>query len=244
MRFPGRLHRGRLVRRYKRFLADVDLDDGGRVTAHCANPGSMLGVSRPGSRVYLTRVDDPRRKLAWSLEAIRVGRIWVGIHTLRTNRVVEEALAGGGIEPLRAYRRFRAEAHWTPDSRADFLLEGDGLPPCWLEVKNVTMARGDLALFPDAVTERGRRHLDRLVERAEAGERAVLLFAAARSDVRAVGPADGIDPAYGKALRAAAGKGVEILGYGMRVGVGGLRLDAPLRVDPGPHPYSRDDWAD
>ncbi len=242
MRFPGSLHRGRLVRRYRRFLADVDLAEGGRVTAHCANPGSMLGVSRPGSAVYLTRHDDPKRKLAWSLEAIRVGRIWVGIHTLRTNRVVEEALLRRRVAPLRAYGAIRREPRWTPRSRADFLLEAEGLPPCWVEVKNVTLAHGALALFPDSVTERGRRHLARLTERAAAGDRAVLLLAAARSDVRRVGPADGIDPAYGAALRDAAARGVEILGYGMRVGRRGLVLGDRLAVDPGPHRFTRDHW--
>jgi sugar fermentation stimulation protein A len=244
MRYPGDLHRGRLVRRYKRFLADVELENGDCVTAHCANPGSMLGVSRPGSAVYLTRHHDPKRKLPWSLEAIRVGRIWVGIHTLRTNRVVAEALERGRVAPLAAYSKMRPEAAWTPHSRADFLLEGDGLPPCWVEVKNVTLARGALALFPDAVTDRGRRHLDRLRERAAAGDRAVLLFAAARSDVRAVGPADGIDPAYGEALRTAAAQGVEVLGYRMRVGRRGLTLDEPVAVDLGPHRFPREAWED
>jgi len=238
MRFPGPVHDGRLLRRYKRFLADVELDDGRTVTAHCANPGSMLGVSRPGSAVLLTHDPRPSRKLAWSVEAIRVGRVWVGIHPVRANPVVAEALGRGLVPAIGGFAELRREARWDDGGRADFRLDTPGRPPTWVEVKNVTLALGGLALFPDAPTERGRKHLRILAARVEAGERGVLLFAVSRPDVAAVGPADGIDPEYGRLLREVRGAGVEVVAHRMRVGRAGLVLDAPIRFDPGPHPVS------
>jgi sugar fermentation stimulation protein A len=235
MRFSGPVHEGRLVRRYKRFLADVELRGGRMVTAHCANPGSMLGVSRPGSTVLLTHDPRPARKLAWSLEAIRVGRIWVGIHPLRANPVVAEALLRGLVPAIGGFAALRREARWDDGGRADFRLDSPGRPPTWVEVKNVTLARGGLALFPDAPTARGRKHLRVLAAQVRAGERAVLLFAAARSDVAAVGPADGIDPEYGRLLREVRHEGVEVVAHRMRVGRAGLVLAARIRFDPGPH---------
>lgn len=242
VRFPEPVRRGRLLARRQRFLADVALADGTRLTVHCANPGSMLGVSTPGSTVVVSRSPNPARKLPWSLEAIRVGPVWVGVHPVRANRVVAEALAAGRIPCLRRYSRIRAEAAWGARSRADFLLEAEGLPPAWVEVKNVTLARGRLALFPDAVTERGRRHLEELARRARAGEAAVLLLVASRPDVTRVGPADGIDPAFGHAFREARRAGVRVLGYGMRVTPRGLVLGQRLRIAPGPHAVTRKAW--
>lgn len=240
MRFPRPVRHGRLLARRKRFLADVALSGGETVTAHCANPGSMLGVSTPGSRVVVSRSANPARKLPWSLEAIRVGPVWVGVHPLRANRVVAEALEGGRIPALRRYTSIRPEADWGGRSRADFRLDAEGLPPAWVEVKNVTLARGRLALFPDAVTERGRRHLAELSRRAQAGETAVLLLVASRPDVTRVGPADGIDPAFGRAFRDARAAGVRVLGYAMEVDPRGLVLGHRLRIAPGPNPGSRE----
>jgi len=235
VRFPEPVLRGRLLTRRKRFLADVLLEDGTQVTAHCANPGAMLGVSTPGSTVILSRGRNPARKLPWSLEAIRVGGVWVGVYPARANQVVAEALEAGRITALRRYSRIRREAAWGPGSRVDFLLESNDRPPAWVEVKNVTLARGRLALFPDAVTARGVRHLEELARRALAGETAVLLLAASRPDVTRVGPADGIDPGFGDAFRKAIRTGVRVLGYGMQVTPRGLRLGQRLRIAPGPH---------
>ena len=242
MRFPEPVHTGRLVRRYKRFLADVELEDGSVTTVHCANPGSMLGVSRPGSRVVVSTSSNRARKLPGSLEAIRVGRSWVGIYPGRANQVVEEALNSGRIPELCGHSSLTREPRWAPRSRADFLLEYEKRPPCWIEVKNVSLARSRLALFPDSVTERGQKHLRELILRTQEGDRAVLILMAARSDVDSVGPADGIDPDYGSLLRKAAKAGVLILGYSMTVSRRGLGLGKPLTVDLGPHPYTKHDW--
>lgn len=239
MKFPEPVERGRLIRRYKRFLADVELN-GQTVTAHCANPGAMLGVSRPGSPVLVTHQDRPGRTLSWSLEAIRVGRSWVGINPLRANRVVEDALKRGRIPTLAGYRNLRREAPWGSRGRADFLLENGPRSRCWIEVKQVTLVRGRLALFPDARTERGRRHLNELVKKARRKERAVLLLLAARPDVDAVGPADGIDPEFGRALRRAVRNGVEALGYRLRISRSGLSWQGEIPVDLGPHPFSKE----
>jgi sugar fermentation stimulation protein A len=234
--FTAPLREGRLVRRYKRFFADVLLDGIGEVTAHCANPGSMLGVFAPGRRALVAHVAAPGRRLDWSLELIRVRRAWVGANPARANRVVADALERRRIPELAGYPGRRGEPAWPEGGRADFLLEAPDRPRCWVEVKNVTLARDRLALFPDSVTERGRRHMDALRARARSGDRAVLLLVAARADVDAVGPADDIDPRYGEALRQAAGSGVEVLGYRMRITRGGLALSRAIPLDPGPHP--------
>lgn len=241
VKFPVPVRDATLVRRYKRFLADVVLDDGQTLTVHCANPGSMLGCSRPGSRVLISRSSRPGRSLPWSLEAVRAGSAWVGVHPQRANRVVEDALDRGRIEPLRGYADIRREARWAGGGRADFLLENPG-ERCWVEVKQVTAAKHRVALFPDAVTTRGHRHLQELTLRARDRERAVLLLVVPRKDVDRVGFADGIDPEFGRLARKAARHGVEILGYHMRVSRTGLTLGDPLPLDPEPHPYRREDW--
>jgi sugar fermentation stimulation protein A len=243
MRFPDPVLAARFVRRYQRFFADVALPDGTVLTAHCANPGSMLGVMPAGAPAYISGATGDG-KLRWSLEAVRVGPTWVGVHPVRANRVVEEGLEMGVIRPLQGYARHVREAGIGPGSRADFLLLDDRRPPCWVEVKNVTLAQGRLALFPDSVTERGRRHLQALTARVRAGERGVLLLVASRGDVTRVGPADGIDPAYGRALRDAIQAGVEVFGYRMRVSRRGLVLDRRILLDPGPHSVDRSAWSE
>jgi sugar fermentation stimulation protein A len=214
MRFPEVPSEGRLIRRYKRFLAEVELADGSIVVAHCANTGSMLGCADPGSRVWLSRSHDPKRKLAWTWELVEVGGHPVGIHTGRSNALAREAIEAGLLPELAGYRRIRAEvAYGGADgkrSRIDLLLEADDRPPCWVEVKNVTAAvEGGVALFPDAVTVRGQKHLMELMERVMAGDRAALFFCVQRGDVREVRPADQIDPEYGRQLREALAAGVE-----------------------------------
>ena len=230
MRFDSPLTEAVLVRRYKRFLADVVLEDGGEVTAHCANPGSMMGVCEPGSRVYVSRSDNPARKLQYTLEAIRVNRRWVGVHPARANAVVEEALRRGRIPELAGYRSLRREPRYRGEKgRCDFLLEGD--PPTWVEVKYVTLAREERALFPDSVSVRATRHVETLSALHRAGERAVVLFVSPRSDVDTVAPADDIDPEFGRALRRAARGGVRVLAYRMAVSRRHLTLRERLDLD-------------
>lgn len=223
---------GRFVRRYKRFFADVEI--GGRtLTVHCANPGSMLGFDRPGAAVRCSSSDDPRRKLRHTLEMMRSGRIWVGLQTLRANAVVEAALRAGLPAALAGYAGIEREvgvAHGGRRSRLDFRLSTPRRPPAWLEVKSVTLADGRLALFPDSVTERGRRHLDVLRALRRRGARAGLLFLVQRADCERVAPADAIDPAYGEALRAAAKAGVEIFALGARVTSHAIRVERELPV--------------
>ena len=216
MRFPVPLIGARLTRRYKRFLADVTLDDGTALTAHCPNTGSMLGCQLPGSRVWLSRSDNPKRKYAYTWELVELdGGILVGINTGRSNALVREAIESGVIGELGGYDEIRAEVRYgNENSRVDFLLTGDH-GACYVEVKNVTAAVEEgIALFPDAVSTRGTRHLRELIGTlSHAGRRAVLCFCVQRSDVREVRPADDIDPDYGRTLRQARDAGVEVIAY-------------------------------
>ncbi|ABI56790.1 DNA/RNA nuclease SfsA [Alkalilimnicola ehrlichii MLHE-1] len=214
MIFDTPLQGGQLIRRYKRFLADITLDSGERITAHCPNTGSMMGCAEPGSRVWVSRSDNPRRKYAYTWELVEVAAgVVVGVHTGRANALVEEALLAGRLPALRGYRRVRREVRVVNrPMRADLLLgdHSEGEPDCLLEVKNVTAAVADgVALFPDAVSARGTRHLDVLAAEARAGRRTALVFCVQRPDVREVHPADAIDRAYGQALRAALADGME-----------------------------------
>ena len=216
MRFPVSLIGARLTRRYKRFLADVTLDDGTALTAHCPNTGSMLGCQLPGSRVWLSRSDNPKRKYAYTWELVELdGGVLVGINTGRSNALVREAIESGVIGELGGYDEIRAEVRYgSENSRADFLLSGGG-GDCYVEVKNVTAAVQDgVAVFPDAVSTRGTKHLRELMGVVrEAGKRAVLCFCVQRTDVDEVRPADDIDPVYGRTLREALAAGVEVVAY-------------------------------
>ena len=226
---------GRLLQRYKRFLADIETKDGRRLTVHCPNPGSMLGCAIPGSAVRCSTSDNPQRRLPHTLEMTRVGRTWIGLHTTRANALVEAALAAGAIPALAGYAHRRREA--VPESvgggaRFDFLLTGHprDTRPLWLEVKSATLAAGRVARFPDSVTLRGRRHLELLTKLQRQGARAALLFVIQRADCSVVEPADDLDPAYGRALRTAAAEGVELLAVRGRVSPRGLSLESPARV--------------
>lgn len=239
MKFPLPLTEGRLLRRYQRFLSDVELRDGTVVTAHCANTGSMMGCADPGSRVWLSRSDDPKRKLAWTWELVEVcagdAAYLVGIHTGRSNALVREAIEAGRLPELAGFERIRPEVAYGgaagKRSRIDLLLEAEGRPRCWVEVKNVTAAvSGGIALFPDAVTERGRKHLGEMAERVAAGERAALVFCVQRGDVMEVRPADAIDPAYGLALRQALAQGVEAYALAADPSPEGILLEYRLPV--------------
>lgn len=214
MKFDQPLLPGRLLRRYKRFLADVRLASGEVVTCHCPNTGSMMGCAEPGMPVWLSESDNPRRKYrhTWEIVEAAPGTL-VGVHTGRTNALAREAVEAGLVAGLAGYTTIRPEVR-VPEApmRADYHLDGHPQEPaCYLEVKNVTAAvAGGVALFPDAVSERGTRHLRVLTDLAGHGLRAALLFVAQRGDVREVRPADTIDPAYGLALRAAIAAGVSV----------------------------------
>ncbi|HMR62165.1 DNA/RNA nuclease SfsA, partial [Amaricoccus sp.] len=205
MEFSRPLVRGILVRRYKRFLADVMLEDGGAVTAHCANPGAMLGLANPGMAVWLEPVEDPRRKLrySWRLVELGGGR-FAGIDTALPNRIVAEALAAGAIPDLAGYASVRPEVRYGTGSRVDFLLTAPDRDPAYVEVKNVHLRReGAWAEFPDCVTARGAKHLRELAEVAATGGRAVMLYVIQRDDCDAVPLPAELDPAYARPFSAA-----------------------------------------
>jgi sugar fermentation stimulation protein A len=235
MQFPALLVPGRLERRYKRFLSDVRLDDGETVVAHCANPGSMLGLAAPGARVWLSPADNPARKLRWSWELVEVpsenGDALVGINTGRANALAEEALTAGRIPELTGYEGLRREVRYGTGSRVDFLLEG--ATPCYLEIKSVTLKRRPgLAEFPDAVTARGRRHLAELAGMVQQGHRAVLLFLVQRGDCGRVAVAADIDPGYAAAFAEAQAAGVEILCYNCNLTPAGIAVERRLPLAP------------
>ena len=230
MRFDPPLVRGRLIRRYKRFLSDIALTDGDEtITAHVANPGAMTGLAEPGMEVWLSRSDSPTRKLPWSWELVRAGRALVGVNAGLPNRLVAEALEEGAVPELAGYARVRREVRYGTRSRVDFVLEDGARPPCYLEIKNVHLKRrGPLAEFPDSVTARGTRHLRELARVARDGGRAVMLYVVQRADCAAFAVAADIDPAYAAALADARAAGVELLCYACRIRRQGIRLAAPL----------------
>lgn len=223
MRFATPLTEGRLIRRYKRFLADIELPDGTQVTAHCANPGGMIGLNMPGIGAYLSYHDKPSRKLKYSLELVRLtDGTFVGINTGRPNALVEEAIGDGTIAELAGYENLRREVRYGRNSRIDILLEGDGRPPCYVEVKNVHLNRPDgphptAAEFPDAVTARGAKHLREMTDMVSQGARAVMVYLVQRGDNDHFRVAADIDPGYDDALRLARAGGVEAVCYACRV---------------------------
>lgn len=231
MRFPHPLLEGRLVRRYQRFLADVETA-AGLVTAHCPNTGSMLGCKTPGGRVWLSPADNPARKLKWTWELVEVAPgCVVGVHTGRSNGLVREAIEAGVLPELAGYGTIRPEVKYGEGSRIDFLLQESGRPDCYVEVKNVTAAvDGRVGFFPDAVTTRGAKHLREMSAMVAAGHRAALVFCVQRGDVDEVQPADHIDPAYGQALREALAQGVEVFALGAEVTPEGIVLNRHLAV--------------
>lgn len=229
MRFPSPLVRGRLIRRYKRFFVDVDLDEGGVTTAHVPNPGAMLGLKDPGQAVWLSASDDPKRKLRHTLELVEHHGAPVGVNTMNPNRLAAEAITAGLVPELAGYARLRREVSYDGDSRIDILLEDDARPPCWVEVKNSHFLREPgVSEFPDCVTVRGVKHLKALERRVEAGERAVMFFVVQRSDCTQFDTADDIDQTYGPALREAARSGVEVLAWGCMLSPEAVVLDRPL----------------
>ncbi|MDA8229911.1 MAG: DNA/RNA nuclease SfsA [Magnetospirillum sp.] len=233
MLFHAPLVRGRLVRRYKRFLADVELDGGAVVTAHIANTGAMLGLDRPGIEVWLSPAANPGRKLPWSWELCRIDGHLVGVNTAHPNAIAAEAVRDGRIAELAGYEHIRREVRYGRNSRIDLLLGAAGRPTCHVEVKNVHLRRGDWAEFPDAVTARGTKHLAELRGVVAEGGRAVMFYVVQRGDCRAFRPASDIDPAYAAALLDAARDGVEVICYTCVLSLEGITLGERLPLSLG-----------
>ncbi len=231
MEFEKNLIPGRLLRRYKRFLADVELSSGEVITAHCPNSGSMQGINEPGSRAYVMPYDPSSgRKLLYTLELVEAEETWVGINTSRTNHLVAEGLERKLLSEFKEYSTCRREVKYAENSRVDFLLEEKGLPPLYLEVKNVTLRRDGVALFPDAVTERGTKHLDALSRMVEAGARSAILYVVQRKDCEAFSLAKDIDAAYSDMAKSAKKKGVEAYCYACHVSPTAITISTTLKI--------------
>ena len=232
--FTPRLVPGHLIKRYKRFLADVRLSDGTEITAHCMNPGSMKGLVAEGSPVWLTPHDDPKRKLQWTWQVATEGGAAVGVNTNLPNGLVAAAVAADAIPELRGYTAHRREVRYGAEkSRIDLLAEGhpDDPRPCYIEIKSVTLAVDGVAMFPDAVTARGLKHLRELERVIADGGRAVMFYLVQRSDCSRFTPAAHIDPAYAEGVAHAKAAGVEVICWSAEVTAQGVRLDRPLLTE-------------
>ena len=218
---------GTLIKRYKRFLADIELKDGTIITAHCPNSGSMLGCNTPGSKVLISYHNNPNRKYPYSWEMVKVDSGWVGINTMIPNKLVAESIEKGLIPELVDYEKLFTEIRVSQHSRLDLMLQREN-ELCYVEIKNVSLVQNGVALFPDAVTKRGAKHLQELITLKEQGNRAVIFFLIQRQDGESFKPADHIDPEYGKMLRNAFSKGVEILPYRAIVNPEEIRIDKKL----------------
>lgn len=237
MRFASELIPATLLRRYKRFLADVETADGRTMTVHVANPGAMIGLQATGARVWLSKSPNAARKLPYSWELIEAdfggGSELVGVNTAHPNTIVAEALAAGALPQLAGYDSVRREVKYGKASRIDFLLEHPGRPPCYLEVKNVhLMRRQGLAEFPDSVTARGARHLDELAAMVASGARAVMLYVIQIGSATSLALARDIDPAYGRAFDRAREAGVEAMAFTCQIGQDGIALAGPVPIQP------------
>ncbi len=232
MRFSAPLVPGRLLKRYKRFLADVILDESGEeIVAHCANSGSMLSLARPGARVWLQKSDDPKRKLAWSWKLEEVEGSLVCIDTGHPNAIVAEAIAAGTIPSLAGYATLKREVKYGRNSRIDILLEDETRGRAYVEVKNVTLMRTPgLAEFPDAVTSRGAKHLEELADMVAQGHRAVMVYLVDRPDCDRFALAADIDPTYAKGFEAARARGVEIEIWATRVTIEEVVVERRIEV--------------
>lgn len=229
MRFATPLIEGRLVRRYKRFLADVAFEDGRVETVHCPNPGAMTGLAIPDGRVFVSRSPNLKRKLPLTLELVEADGVLVGINTAHPNGLVAEAIADGTIAPLAGYGRLRREVAYGKASRVDIVIEDDARPRAYVEVKNVhLMRRPGLAEFPDSVTARGARHLAELAAMSALGHRAVMVFLIQRPDAERFALAADIDPAYAAAFETARKAGVEALVYGCTISTEAISVTGPV----------------
>lgn len=233
--YPDTLLPATLIKRYKRFLADVRLQDGSEINVHCANSGAMTSCNEPGRPVLISDSGNPKRKLRYSLEQIHMGRAWVGVNTSIPNRAVLEGLRSAAIPGFEPWDSFKPEVKYGVDgkSRIDVLATDSRgtTPPCYIEVKNTTMAVGEHCAFPDAVTERGLKHLRELASVVAAGQRALMFYFVGRADCTRFRPADEVDPAYGKALREVLKQGVEAVAWRMRYDERGVELLDQLPID-------------
>lgn len=225
------LIKGTLIRRYKRFLADVRLEDGRTVTAHCPNSGSMKACCQPDRPVYLSYHDNPKRKLPYTWELIHMPTSLVGVNTQVPNRLTAHAIKAGDVVELTGYETVRREIKAGKNSRIDILLEAPDRRPCYVEVKNCTLVDDGMATFPDAVTVRGQKHLEELQGLVASGCRCVMFYLIQRMDANRFAPADHIDPDYGKKMRRAADNGVEILAYDVFIDLAGIRLNTQVPWD-------------
>lgn len=234
MKFKTPLIPGKLIKRYKRFLTDVELENGDIVVAHCANSGSMLSVNDPGAPVWLSPANDPKRKLKFTWELVQIGDAMVGVNTQHPNRIVADAIEAGQVPELTGYDSLRREVKYGKNSRIDILLESENKPMCYVEVKNTTMRRdltpGAPAEFPDSVTVRGAKHLDELSDMVREGHRAVMFYLVQRDDADAFTVAADIDPTYAKRLDAAMKAGVEVVAYTCSVSPQEIIVTKPVEV--------------
>jgi len=233
MKFSTPLLTGTLIKRYKRFLADVRLDNGDMVTAHCANPGSMMGLKQPGARVWLSTSDNPKRKLKYSWELLEVdlgcGPHLVGINTNHPNAIVANAIKAGRIAELDGYSSLRREVKYGRNSRIDILLEDESKADCYVEIKNVhLMRKAGYAEFPDSVTERGTKHLNELSAYAKLGHRCVMFYLIQRTDAETFGLARDIDGAYAQAFAEAVKSGVEAFAYSCTISAEEIDIHRPV----------------
>lgn len=228
--FSSQLHEGKLIKRYKRFFADVELTTGETVTAHCPNTGSMKTCGEPGDTVFLLHSPNPKRKLAYTWELTRTPAGFVGVNTARPNHIVADAIERGDIKELKGYQDLRQEVKYGENSRIDILLSDAEKGRCYVEVKNTTLLQNEAVVFPDAVTARGLKHLHELEQMVKDGHRAVMFYLINRSEGEYFSVAAAIDPAYAEGLRTAVKAGVEVLAYRAVHDLSGIKVGA--RVEP------------
>ncbi|MCX6119430.1 MAG: DNA/RNA nuclease SfsA [Proteobacteria bacterium] len=231
LHFSQSLHRAQFKKRYKRFFVDAVLEDGSTVTAHCPNTGSMKSCFTDNGLVLLSSNNDPKRKLKYTLELIGTDGGYIGANTSRPNYIVEDAIRRGAIKELQHYKTLQKEVKYGDNSRIDILLSQGQKPECYVEVKNATMIENGIIQFPDAVTERGQKHLIELQKVVQAGLRGVIFFLVNRPEGEVFSPADHIDPKYGKLLREAAINGVEILAYRCKNSPEGSVVSGKIKVE-------------
>ncbi|MCG8492282.1 MAG: DNA/RNA nuclease SfsA [Sneathiellales bacterium] len=231
MKFPLPLIKGRLIKRYKRFLSDIELENGEIVTAHCANSGSMMGLKEPGYEVWLSPANNPKRKLQYTWELVDTGTSLVGINTGLPNKIVSEAIEKNLVEGLEGYETLKNEVKYGENSRIDILLTDAEKSDCYVEVKSVTLSReAGIAEFPDAVTSRGTKHLNELARMVESGKRAAMFYLVQRMDCQKFSIAKDIDPAYFDAFIKAREKGVEIFCYQCSIDAEGITVEKPIHI--------------
>ena len=234
MKYPDPLIGGRLIKRYKRFLADIELENGKVIVAHCANPGSMLYLKEPGAKVWVSLARNPNRKLKYTWEMISVNNTLIGLNTGLPNKIVEDAIKEGLVAELSGYNSLRREVKYGNNSRIDILLQSSKRPDCYVEVKSVTLKRpgkiNKLAEFPDSVTARGTKHLKQLSDQVMNGDRGVMFYLVQREDCTQFSIADDIDPNYSDAFRVAWKAGVEMLCYGCSVSKEAIKIKRKLEV--------------